>query len=941
MNNKKKIIIVPHTHWDREWYLPFQIFRHELVKLIDRLLGILKEQDYKFMLDGQTVILEDYLEIRPERKKELIQQIKQGNLVVGPWYILPDEWLVSGESLIRNLEYSVDLSTEFGIPMMDIGYLPDQFGHSRAIPQLLGDLTNLKAIFLWRGVGPEIFTVPFMWQSHPKSTISIQTIYMPGGYGNAASLPEDYDAFTEVVMNRVDDLEPFSPVPAYLLMNGSDHLFPQAFVGEYAEKMRSENLDISLGFLTDYVNLISEEMKKAEYVQPGFAGEFRSPSRAPLLQDTYSARMWIKIWSQKVDDLLVNHAEPINTYSWLYLKEPYPSSFLKTGWKWHLRNQPHDSICGCSVDSTHEEMKARFSWAESIALSVTKEATESIQKCTTESSESHILVFNGTNASSLPTYVEVPVPQDIVVKGFRTPDGVVHEAYSMKSKEDIFFEITLGVRTAKLALKMFPGRKLMDKYMNGVSYYDGDEPGLLEIRIDVDEQPIGEFEIKDLRAQANELFATKKYKKIHVVASKPSQNKIVAVLPLAGWTFTELLTMNHIDEPGTKEWEVSRNQVANKFYKIDFNKDGTLTLLEKESEVKYERLHVFEDWGDRGDEYTFGRLGPEKARVKVVERKIIISNPIFAEIRQQMEVEVFEGLDGSRQKRVEKSTIDVESTFRFYRDLPRVEVTTKLTNSTRNHRLRVCFDMPFIAKHTQTSTHFGCITRQGNPEKIPDETELKEKYCSYPEVPSGIQPQKRFIRIDEYEGENSFSLFNKGLPEVELVDGTRLALTLLRSIDWLSRSDFPERPLLAGPLKETPEAQEIGTHYEFKYSFMSHSSSEPIFFTANHAESFAIGTNSIPYVESKPFSEITEPIVQIDNPWIRISSLRVRENAILLSLYNLSEESQAPTFTLSKKITSFSETKVDGTIKERLKTSDNRMQLRFDPFEIKMIRFDN
>ena len=125
---------------------------------------------------------------------------------------------------------------------------------------------------------------------------------------------------------------------------------------------------------------------------------------------------------------------------------------------------------------------------------------------------------------------------------------MVHEAYSMRSKEDIFFEVTLGVRTAKLALKMFPGRKLMDKYMNGVSYYDGDEPGLLEIRIDVDEQPIGEFEIKDLKSQANELFATKKYKKIHVVASKPTQNKVAAVLPLTGWAFTELLTVNQIDE---------------------------------------------------------------------------------------------------------------------------------------------------------------------------------------------------------------------------------------------------------------------------------------------------------------------------------------------------------------------------------------------------------
>ncbi|MHA1481053.1 MAG: glycoside hydrolase family 38 C-terminal domain-containing protein, partial [Candidatus Thorarchaeota archaeon] len=624
----------------------------------------------------------------------------------------------------------------------------------------------------------------------------------------------------------------------------------------------------------------------------------------------------------------------------LHLKEPYPTGFLKTAWKWHLRNQPHDSICGCSVDQTHDEMKARYSWAETIANSVIDETAKSIQNQASQSDESHILVFNATNNSTIPTYLELSIPDDIMVRGFETPGGAIHETYSLSSKDDIFFEVTLGVRAAKLALKMMPGRKLMDHYMNGVEYCDGDEPGLLEIQIEVGKQPIGEFDIRDLKVQADELFATKKYKKIHVIASRPTQNKIAAVLPLAGWAFTKLKLVNHIDVTRTKEWTVTKNSVANEFYNIDFNKDGTLTLFNKELQLKYENLHTFEDWGDRGDEYTFGRLGPEKVRVKAVKRTITISNPLFAEIRQEMKLELFESLDESRQKRTGKSITVVESTFRFYRDLPRIEVTTKLTNTSRDHRLRICFDMPFSTKHTRTSTHFGCVTREGAPEVVPEESVMKAKHCSYHEQPSGIQAQKRYVRVDEEDGSNAFTLFNMGLPEIELVDGSRLAMTLLRSVGWLSRSDFPERPILAGPGKETPGAQELRTNYDFRYGFITHSSSEPIHYSADHADSFANMTSSIPFILLKPPVDITKPIIQIDNPWIRISSVRVRGDSVILTLYNLSEYTQAGPISLSEKLTDCSQVRIDGSIKENIAIYENRLQLEFNPFEIKMLRFE-
>ena len=134
----KTIHLISHTHWDREWYLTFQEFRFKLIHLVDLLLDILeKNQNYmNFSLDGQAIILDDYLEICPSRANEIIEHIKQGRINFGPWYISPDEFLITGEGHIRNLLEGDKISKISG-GKMKIGYLPDTFGHIGQMPQIL------------------------------------------------------------------------------------------------------------------------------------------------------------------------------------------------------------------------------------------------------------------------------------------------------------------------------------------------------------------------------------------------------------------------------------------------------------------------------------------------------------------------------------------------------------------------------------------------------------------------------------------------------------------------------------------------------------------------------------------------------------------------------------------------------------------------------------
>src|SRR6478609_7122771 len=146
------IHVVSHTHWDREWYLTHEQFRFRLVALIDRLLDLLdSDPSYKyFHLDGQTIVLEDYLEIRPEQETRLRAQIAAGRILIGPWYDMPDEFLVSGESLIRNLMRGHRISREFGVDPWKNGYICDIFGHIAQMPQIFNGF-GIRHAVLGRG----------------------------------------------------------------------------------------------------------------------------------------------------------------------------------------------------------------------------------------------------------------------------------------------------------------------------------------------------------------------------------------------------------------------------------------------------------------------------------------------------------------------------------------------------------------------------------------------------------------------------------------------------------------------------------------------------------------------------------------------------------------------------------------------------------------------
>jgi alpha-mannosidase len=343
----KTVYIVPHTHWDREWYEPFETFRAQLVGLWDELLALTEaDPDFRFLMDGQTVVIDDYLEIRPEARARLERAVRSGQIQVGPWYTLPDEFLVSGETLIRDLQRGIAAAVAHGRSMR-AGYLPDSFGHAAQMPQLYRQL-GFEYAAVWRGVPLSIDRVAFIWEAPDGS--EILTAYMGNSYSHGVDLPTQPDALAARIAGAVKAIEPFQPTADILLMNGNDHVLPQRDLSA-AVRDASGRLDgtrIRLARLEDYLATLPDGP------WPRWQGELRSSARANVLMGTLSVRSPDKQRYTAATRSLERLAEPLAAQTGVDA-----ATRLNEAWTLVLQNAAHDTACGSGVDAVAAAARAR------------------------------------------------------------------------------------------------------------------------------------------------------------------------------------------------------------------------------------------------------------------------------------------------------------------------------------------------------------------------------------------------------------------------------------------------------------------------------------------------------------------------------------------------------------------------------------------------------
>lgn len=842
----QKLHIISHTHWDREWYRTFQQFRLKLVHLVDNLLTILdNDPTYQhFMLDGQAIVLEDYLQMRMVNLPRLQNYIQGNRILIGPWYILPDEFLVSPEATIRNLLIGKQVCGLFGQRMM-VGYIPDPFGHISQLPQIFNGF-HMDTACLWRGVKDGTPTL-VTWQAPDGSQVLLAHLY--NGYGNIADWPlADEDDSLAKLDNAADFLEPHNPTSQYLMMRGTDHFEPRPTLPEHIRYYNAHNQKDRRAIhstLPAYLAAVTDELEEKNIQLEMISGELRDPKKAHMLPGVLSARMWIKQRNFYAQTLLERWVEPFTTWAelqtrgneaFLPITAPLstdriadPGSIIHQAWKLLIENHPHDSICGCSIDATHDDMFPRFDQVDQVGEELTRQSLNALTAEVTTSSDAEngeyaaITVFNAApyaKTDLLEVFVDMPDGWE----GVKTVDEdgndvpCVYSLVDRELKESNYYTYgQLMEMLASVALEGHNAQTLVSAQLveeDDRQIIEADFSSVLPANL---ESLAGAFTALTRLVENAEPGDRIQVRVFNVQTAKLSF--VAEDVPAFGyktyWLAEDEYGEYNEDLP-TGAKDKFPEGISNEFFKISIEGEtGSLTLTDNRTHRTYRGLNAIYSVGDRGDEYNFTPPENDESFQPLILNSFVIKTRLIEYIYMQMSLEIPKGLTEERDERSDDfETCMMDVLVSLTAGVPAVDVTVNFDNQGMDHRLEVRFPTGLMVDTARYDGHFHIVERA---------IDLTAADDTWRELPRPEVPQRAFADVSD--NKSGLMIANRGLPEVATLRGDDgravIALTLLRSVGWLSRDDLWNRQDHAGPPLETPGAQELG-EYTFKYRIIPH-----------------------------------------------------------------------------------------------------------------------
>ncbi|HFC9239827.1 TPA: alpha-mannosidase [Enterococcus faecium] len=792
---KKKVYIISHSHWDREWYMAYEQHHMRLIELIDDLLELFEVDPSfnSFHLDGQTIILDDYLQVRPEKRQAIQQAINEGKLRIGPFYILQDDFLISSESNVRNMLIGMEESRKWGTPVM-LGYFPDTFGNMGQTPQLMKQ-AGISAAAFGRGVKPigfdnqvleaENYSSQYseMWWKGPDQT-AIFGLLFANWYSNGNEIPVEKEAALAFWKQKLADAEQYASTNHLLMMNGVDHQPVQKDISKaihLANELFPDYEFIHSNF-TDYLEAVQKDVPED---LGSVEGELTSQETDGwyTLANTASARVYLKQWNTKVQRQLENITEPLATMAY-EVSGNYPHDQLDYAWKTLMQNHPHDSICGCSVDSVHREMIPRFEKADEVGKYLAQDSLEQLTAAIdTTGFPKDSFPFVIVNTAGMDKTGEAEITIELERKRFA--EGIPEQLYQ--------------------ELENLPKRKYHVETKSGATI-----PAILSeetVQFGYD-LPKDRFRVP--------------YMARMIKVTLPLEN-----MPAFSWETFALVEGEAKAEEKETMIHQSGRIIENGPLHFTIEKNGTITMEDRKNKRKLNNLHIFEDIGDIGNEYIFKQpfcdqpiLSSNKENSEV---KVLVDTPEIAKISilQEMEIPVSadERLEKEQQMVVEfryrkaerskeKRILQIKTIMTIRKDSKKIDFETTLDNQMKDHRLRVLFSTKLHVEHHEADSIFEVVKRPNHVSK------------SW-ENPTNPQHQQAFVNI--HDEEYGVTVGNFGLNEYEVTEDGQIAVTLLRSVgelgDW---GYFP-----------TPEAQCLGEH-RFNYSIELHGPEEK-FSTYLHA----------------------------------------------------------------------------------------------------------
>lgn len=783
----KTLYLYVHTHWDREWYLPFEGFRTFLVDVARRIVRDLKSgQLPHFYFDGQSVIFEDILEIAPELGVPLRELMAEGRLSAGPWYVLADQMLVGGESLVRNLHIGLQETAKYGTPSK-IGYCPDTFGHSQDLPRILAGFGILSTV-IWRGV-PKVDSPVFWWQSPDGSRVL--AYHLTNGYyqtdfhdyaftANGAGNKDNIEKLSDLLLPWVEirdgengRVSPYcSLVDGALHPVGADHCAPPAHFADTVAAVNNTFVKDSLPLkavpcsLTEFLERVQNALEKNQVRLALLTGEMRDNTaarqfaRGYLLPGVLSTRLYLKRANRLAEHKLIRLLEPGLSYLHLQGIMPYPLRELGFGWRLMLKNHPHDSICGCSVDEVHDEMTVRSNRLDQLLYALEKaaenaaagkEESEHLSPRDPEFGASFLRIYNTGNQP-----MSAPVPF----------------SWFVKPGERLGTSDNFQVEARKWCDQLYAG-------WGEVPYY------------------------KAVDAIQGWIWAE----------DVPAHGSLSVKWPLP--------KVSVAPGNGTVLARAHGKTLSNGILHLSVENDGTVivtTTLPGRAVHSYRLAHRLRDTADGGDTYNYDPLARDKPIYAAFDSATIKrKGPLVSTLQLTYFIDLPTGITQSekgksianappafkrsRQRVLHKITTEIS----LQRGVPVVFFNTFWDNEASDHRLEVVFDTGSTVHATYSENHFSLVRRthySGGKTRSPvSELPVAEATEA---LPDRFPCQRFFVS-------NGQLFLNAGLPEYG-VDRSSVTYTILRAMSFLSRPRLRTRGGGAGPNIAVPGANCLGNN---------------------------------------------------------------------------------------------------------------------------------
>jgi alpha-mannosidase len=731
------------------------------------------DERFVFTLDGQLQTIDDYLEIRPENEERLRALVEAGRLAIGPWQVLMDEFLVSGETIWRNLEVGLTRAHEFG-GEMSVGYLPDMFGHIAQMPQILR-AHGLDNAVVWRGVPAAVDRHVFEWRGLDGS--SVRAEYLPAGYGNAAYLLMAPDKLGDAVDALIEAMRPFFGDDPVLAMYGTDHQEPLPELVDVVERANAEDDRVRIELTT-----LDGALGNGSATGTVWTGEMRSGARANVLMNVTSARIDIKAAAARAERWLERYAEPLAALH----GDPWPAEFLALAWRRVIENSAHDSICGCSADAVSAQVLVRFAEAEALGRDLAAEALEPARTATPRGAA--VVANPSPCLRDDLVELELPVPVGWDDVSLETADGSRFTAQELSRNVPQLHRVEmLGREIPELVKRRLHGRELFGHWLNGFAV----EPGpRLVFELDTEQDPPS-IDLVELRTAVLVAAEAQEDERWEVVFRTRSRRRLLSRVsaPALGWTGVRAAEGS---EPG-RAVKLVGGVLENGLLHVEVANDGTLRVGDLEGVGRIVRGF------DVGDSYNYAPPAedvlvdrPESVRVEWRE-----SGPVRASL-------VVRRTYGWPPDHV----VDAEMNVELRAGEPFVRLRVTFDNPADDQRVRLHVPLRQRASHSFAEGQYAVVQRGLVAEG------------GHGEMPLPTFPASSFVSA------GGVALLLEHVSEYELLDGRELALTVLRSTGWISRNTNPYREEPAGPELAIPDAQMRGRH-TFSFAIYPHEGARP------------------------------------------------------------------------------------------------------------------